>query len=439
MSALEEQALRAVDEEQPPTWTERLAAQLKPWSKEELDAAKDPHPHVFRGYERAMFPLREVTVLGARGREGKTTILVALATAIAIEHSLAGLRPMEGRSVVIYSAEDDRAQLARKVAAQRAMVAPSQIDQLMKRVIVPDLEAPGMEPLRRLVTAVHGGVPMSTGAEAAIIEAIRPLMRGEHPPALLMFETAATLTETDEDNRAFSVLVGQLKAIARALEVAVGLTHHTSQVSDATLADLSINATAIRGGTALIYNSRQNLLLVNLGSESDPFPENDARTVLRELVAPGCTDRTTALLSFDTSKAADPAPIWFRWAQTEYDPAAVELDPPEHLDGMAWRRVREMVVAERASRKNEAKAEREDATLGKQDERALQALAREMQLTPGQPVTKRRIRGRACMSDAVADRALERLVGAGTITSQSFTSRGKLTTGYILANGGTGD
>ncbi len=343
-----------------PSRVEMLAAQLTPWTDAELDASRVPHPHVFSAAQSGLFPVGEVSVIGARGREGKTTVMTAVAVALATDHSMGGLWPLKGRSTVIYSAEDDRAQFARKIAAQRGLVAAGQIGDIKRRIIVPDLDADGMEPLRRLVTVAERH-PISTGTDEAIIQAVTPLMQGEFPPALLIFETASTLTDTDEDNRAYAVLVDCLKRIARRLQVAVGLVHHTSQASDATLADLSVSTASIRGGTVLIYNSRQNMLLVNLGSEADPFPGNDARTVLREIVAPDHKGRITALIAMETSKASDPPPIFFRWEQTDYGPAAVELDPPQHIIGKSWRKVREMTMAERGSRRDEAKANAREA------------------------------------------------------------------------------
>ena len=363
VSSIEREAVMALGHRDERTHGERLQDALAPWSMAELDASREPWPHVFRWYERGLFPMGEVTVVGARGREGKTTIMMAVATALATERGLADLRPLAGRSVVIYSAEDDRRQFARKVAAQRSLVPDSDVIQLQRRIIVPDLNADGMEPLRRLVTEFERR-PISTGTDQAIMEALAPMMRSGQPPALLIFETASTLTDTDEDNRAYATLIDCLKRVARTLNVAVVLVHHTSQASDSTLADLSISTASIRGGTALIYNSRQNLLLVNLGSKADPFPVNDARTVLREIVAPGYEERITALIAMETSKADDPSPIWFRWVHTDYGPAAVELEPPAHIVGKSWRKVREMAMAERGSKRDEARASARDAGAG---------------------------------------------------------------------------
>ena len=359
MMTLDERARMEVDED-PPSRAELLAARLTPWSDAELDAAKEPHPHVFKAGERGLFPVGEVTVIGARGREGKTTVMLAVATALCIERSLVGLWPMTGRSVVIYSAEDDRKQYARKVAAQRAVLPHGQGSQVMDRLIVPDLDAPGMEPLKRLVT-VMDRQPMPTGTDTAIVEAIAPLMHGPHPPALLIFETLACLTDTEEDNRAFSVLTECLKRIARALQVAVAIVHHVSQASDSTLPDLSITPAALRGGTSLPSNTRQIFMLVNLGSETDPFPANDARTVLRQMVAPDHRERITVLVAMDTSKGEDPPPIFFRWLRTDYGPAAVELGPLVQIEGKSWRKVREMTLAERGSRRDEARTNAREA------------------------------------------------------------------------------
>lgn len=332
-----------------------LADALTPWTDEELVASRAPHPHVFSTDDRGLFPVGEVTVFGARGREGKTTIAVAIAAAVAVERPLAGLYPIAGRSVVIYSAEDERAQFARKVAAQCALQSPEGAERIKQRVIVPDLEAAGMESLRQLVTEADRK-PIATEVDATIVEAVGSLMSADYPPTLVIFETASTLTDTDEDNRAYSVLIGCLKRIARRLRLAVVLVHHTSQASDANLRDLSITTAGIRGGTTLIYNSRQNLLLVSLGSNSDPLPSNDARTLLRNMVAPGSENRIAVLVPMETSKAADPAPIFFRWLETDYGPAALELEPPAEVRGATWRKLRETTLAQRGVRREGTRA-----------------------------------------------------------------------------------
>ena len=341
---------------------EKIAGLLVQMTDAELEASRAPHPHVFQAGERGLFPLGEVSVIGARGREGKTTVVVGVAVAVAIEHSIARLNPPAGRSVVIYSAEDDRRQYARKVAAQVSLLGTNQAAMVKRRIIVPELDSQEMAGVRALVTVADRN-PITTGTDTALIEAITPLMQSEEPPILLVFETASTLSDADEDNRSHKMLIASLKRIARALNVAVILVHHTSQAADNNLADLNVSTADIRGGTALVYNSRQNLMLVNLGSDTDPFPDGDARTVLRGLAAGAEDGRITALITLDSSKGMDPAPVFFRWVQTDFGPAAVEQEPPQTLAGKPWRKVREMVMAERSNRRVEAKSNAQGANV----------------------------------------------------------------------------
>jgi hypothetical protein len=163
------------------------------------------------------------------------------------------------------------------------------------------------------LATVPDGAPMPSGTVAAIIEAVRPLLDGPVPPGLLVFETASTLSEAEETNVGFRVLIQALRRIARALQLPVVLSHHVSQASLANLADLNLSTADIRGGTALVNNARQTALLVNLGSAGDPFPDTDARTLLRRLACPAVADRVTALVCLDSSKGVTPPPMFFRW------------------------------------------------------------------------------------------------------------------------------
>ena len=342
------------------TLSDALRALLSPWSDEEIEAAKTPHPHVFNSGRRGIFPVGEVTVVGARGREGKTTVLTAVAVAAAVGRSLANLHGSPSTSV-IYSAEDDRAQYARKIGAQMQLLAGAGREAVRSRILVPDLDSPGMAGAKELVTTFDRA-PVPTGAVDALIEALEPLRdRHDAPLRTIIFETASTLSDAEEDNRGHKVMIAALKRIARELQVAVVLVHHTSQTADANLADLNVSSNDIRGGTSLVFNARQTWLLVNLGSDADPFPETDARTVLRHMVCDGNLSdrqhRLLAMICLDSSKSAAPPPIFFRWVDTDFDPAAVEYVAPDHLADRPWRKVHEMVRAERIQARNELRAE----------------------------------------------------------------------------------
>lgn len=365
-----------------------LRALVSPLTEEEIEAGKIPHPHVFHTGRRGIFPVREVTIIGARGREGKTTVMTAVAAASAMGRTLAGLYGQPS-TTVIYSAEDDRSQYARKIGAQLSLLAGQNREAVRTQVLVPDLDHPSYTSFRELVMVIDRQ-PMPTAAVDAIIEALQPLTAPDAPAPLrtIVFETASTLSDAEEDNRGHKVFIAALKRIARALDLAVVLIHHTSQAADNNLADMTITTADIRGGTSLVFNARQVWLLVNLGSDPDPFPANDARTVLRHMVCDGDMSaqqhRMLALVCLDSSKSAEPPPLFFRWVETDYDPAAVEHEAPLSIAGKPWRKVHEMVKAERATARAEARqeAKREQAS---ESVRLVVDLVRQLQLAGGQP------------------------------------------------------
>ncbi|AER56930.1 ATPase [Pseudoxanthomonas spadix BD-a59] len=374
----------------------------------ELEASRAPHPHVFQAGERGLFPLGEVSVIGARGREGKTTVIVGLAVAVAIQHDVGRLNPPVGRSVVIFSAEDDRRQYARKVAAQCSQLGPQQAAQVKRRILVPDLDSQEMAAFRTLVTVADRS-PVPTGTDAALVEAMRPLMDRPDAPVLVVFETASTLSDAEEDTRGHKMLIACLKRVARELNVACILVHHTSQAADNNLADLNISTADIRGGTALVYNSRQNAMLVNLGSDADPFDATDARTVLRKMA--GSHDgRVTALVTLDSSKGMDPPPLFFAWRQTDFGPAAIEHEPLPTLQGKPWRKVREMVMAERGNVRAEARSNAQGASVTH-----VVALAEKLHKAGKQP-TARAVSVAAGKSSTWAKPYLEAAVDEGLLT-----------------------
>jgi hypothetical protein len=142
------------------------------------------------------------------------------------------------------------------------------------------------------------------------------------------------------------------------------LTHHTNQDAGESLANLELHEKAIRGGTALVNNARQTHLVVNLGSDVNPFPDGDARTLLRRMVAPGETERVTALICLSSSKSADPAPLFFRWADTEHHgPRLHALQLPREVAGKSWLSVRKMLSGAREAAKADKKAEQGEANM----------------------------------------------------------------------------
>ncbi|WP_198032497.1 AAA family ATPase [Aerolutibacter daejeonensis] len=349
------------DADHRPSLGERFYCSLTPFSDEELSQALQPYPHAFQDGNCGLFPTREVTVIGAPGREGKTRATFSLAVAYVLGIKVAGLSPQPDRSVLIYSAEDDRRQYAALAVAHRSRLGKADAAAVRDRIIVPDLMQPGMEVFAKLVTLVDRQPIPSTAVEG-VIAGLQTRMDDPNPPGLIIFETASTLSQAGEDNVALSVLVEALRKVARALDVAVVIVHHTSQQAAANLSELAISTSDIRGATSLVFNSRQACLLVNLGSEEDPHPDSDARTVLRRMAAPGKSERVTVLVPLDSSKGMDPAPVFFTWHHTECGPALSVTPVPAQIAGARWRKLRQMVLAARADSRKTAK---DEVTTGK--------------------------------------------------------------------------
>ena len=341
----------------PTELAQAIANALQPLNQDDITRAAIPHPHAFTKGDAGLFPEAEVTVIGAPGREGKTTLMMAIATHYALGRPLAGLAPAEIRSVLIYSGEDDRGQYARKAAAQWARLGTTDQALLLNNLLIPDLHSPELSAWREIVR-LENRAPVRGPVVETLIEAILALATREYPPGLAIFETASTLSDAEEDNPGHKALIAALKHIAKRTGLAVILVHHTSQAAASSLPDLTISEADIRGGTTLVNNARQTHLVVNLASTADAFPESDARTVLRSLVAPGEQDRITALICLSSSKAADPAPIFMRWENVApYGPRMVEVQVPARLAGRSWRALRGELSGARAEMKADKKAE----------------------------------------------------------------------------------
>lgn len=360
----------------------RFAASMVPITAAEMEAAKQPHAHAFQHHDTGLFPEGEVSVIAGPGREGKTYAEVGLMVHYVLGHRVVGMKAQSDRSVLIYSAEDDRAQYVRKLAACCARLGREDADKLLQRIIVPDLYADGMEAFQTLVGIVERQ-PVATLAVDLVIKALEPRMAKPCPPGIVIFETASTLSDAEEDNRAFRVIIRGLRRIARQLRVAVVLVHHTSQAATNGLPDLNVSVADIRGATALAYNSRQNLLMVNLGSDEEPFPDADARTVLRHLAAPDIGTRVSCLIPLDSSKGMDPPPMFFQWNPTTYGPALSVLCVPNSIAGMRWRKLRQVIQAQRT----EARQARKDTAQTAEVDQVVELVGR--LVADGQPTVKR--------------------------------------------------
>lgn len=393
-----------------PALAAAVRSALAPLTQEDITAAAIPHPHAFQDGERGLFPEGEVTVIGAPGREGKTTAMMAIATAYALGRPLGGLAPSEIRSVLIYSAEDDRAQYARKAGAQWCRLSSVDQSRLLANLIIPDLHSPEMAAWREIVR-LENRQPVRGPVVETLIEAVRELQSRDCPPGLAIFETASTLSDAEEDNPGHKALIAALKHFAKQTGLAVVLVHHTSQAAANNLPDLNISEADIRGGTTLVNNARQTHLVVNLGSMADPFSESDARTILRSMVAPGEKDRVAAIICLSSSKAADPAPIFFRWEGTEhYGPRMVPIDPPAELRNKSWRAIRAAISGARIEARESKRAAADEAEVAR-----IVTVVTEMASVRDSQPTLSAIAERAGLGKSKTDRLLEQAVLHGRL------------------------
>jgi hypothetical protein len=305
--------------------------------------------------EAGIFPVGEASIVGGPGREGKTTIVVGLLTSYALQIPVAGMAPQSPKRAVILSAEDDRAQYVRKIAAQEAALSSDQRSQLRERLIIPDLDDPRVRAFKQLVSVIDKH-PKATPTVDAIIAALTPMTTDPVPLGLVVVETSSTWNDAPEDNPGHRAMALACKRIARELQVAVVLVHHTSQAAANNLPTLDISSNDIRGGTALINNTRQSWLVVNLGSEEEPFQANDSRTILREAVAPNNPHRISVLVCLDSSKSEDPPPVFLQWEGSgDFGPRTREVLPAREFVNKRWRKVHSMIRTRKADKRQEAK------------------------------------------------------------------------------------
>lgn len=378
----------------------RLSTSL---NKQEIDDACEPHPHIFQCGEQGLFPIGEVTILAAPGRAGKTTMLTTIVTMLVRGEPLVGLSAKPDSKVLIYSAEDSRKQFARKLGAQFSL-RPEGQSEALGSIYVPDLDHEAMNASKELVSILDGS-PAEALQVDAIIEAF-----GDLSLDLIIFETASTLNHAGEDNNALAVLCQALKRIARRLNAAVVLTHHTSQAAASQLPKLNVSVADVRGATSLTNNSRQNLMVVDLGSDAEPFPDSDLRTILRHKVAQGREERVTALIALDSSKSVSPAPIFMAWKQTEKFGAAMECLPtPPDLQGKQWLHVRTLMLQEHQSVSNTKRQQEKEAKVNQVVE-----IVRTLESEGAQP-TARKVSDAAGMSPGWAKPYLIQAVSSGLL------------------------
>jgi hypothetical protein len=328
--------------------TEELVARMRPGTPDEFAESLTPDQHVFQRGEEGLFPVHEGSTVAGLARDGKTQAFIGLAAAERLGLCVGGLPSSEpGLATLIATAEDSRRQYLRKInaaahaASERGGTGAG--DKVRSGIVVLDLGDESLAHVRALVK-LEDRQPCVGPIVNALVEAIA--VRQEQLGlrfGQVYFETASTLNEADESNPALRTLALAVRQVARKCQVASVISHHLSQAAIPNVRDLNLSLADIRGGTALVNNLRQCCILVNLGSSADPFPDNDMRTVLRQVVDDDSPlaergETVAVLVPLDASKGARPPPIYFRRYRTPYGPALLPIPTPAALDGLSWRR-----------------------------------------------------------------------------------------------------
>lgn len=411
-------ALPTVEPEKQESPADTLFQNLVPLGPDVWAAADTPHPHLFQQDHVGIFPVGEVTVIGSPGRTGKTTILVAMATRHLLGEPLGGLPPTGQGPIVVLSAEDTPTQFARKLKAVKHFIKAADWSKVEQGFIVPDFDAPTLAQLRQLVS-IDRGQPAVAPEVATMVDALHRLQSAKGI-GVIFIETASTWNAANEDNPSFRALIAAAKEIARSLNVAVVLTHHVSQSSGSNLSKLDLSVADLRGGTTFVDNSRQVALLVNLGSDDNPFPDDDARTVLRRMAAPNLAGKLSALVFLNSSQGDDVPPIFFEWISTEHGPACVEVTPASGLKGLKWYAVRSVLNAARPLKASSDKAAKLDEVV------AIVNQMHKARKHGGPAPTARAVSKHAGHSDSWAGDALKQAIADGLLTcSEESVPRAK--------------
>jgi hypothetical protein len=355
-----------------PSIIDELRAAAAPFTLAQLNAPRVPYPHLFWDGTSGVFPRKVGCVVFSSPRNGKTTMFVHAAKSGALGHALAGFNAVEPFATLMITLEDSKdVTYLDLLKGECETLTQEHAQRVLDRVRVIDMRDqrfPGLSALRVLVDSDRGQPVRNHAAIEGICELVEYLNRQLDVPIRAVFiDTANRANAAGESNEPLRLLVDVADEIGLRLDVAVILSHHTSQAGEANLRTLEISANDARGGTALIGNTRQTWMLVNLGSAEHPIQDRDARTILRNVVNPSDSSRVSALICLDSSKCPTPRPFFLRWAGTRQVP----LELPPRLRTLSWWELHREISVAKSEATEDAKQEKSDS-----DARKAAAIAR---------------------------------------------------------------
>lgn len=214
---------------------------------------------------RDLIPSSTVTLFGGDGGTGKSLCALQLAASTALNSAWLGLPVRPGKAVYL-SAEDDKAELHRRLAdiAQAEGVALTDLDALTLRSLA------GEDAL--LATLGRGGTLEAT----ALLDAVDGLLQ-DHRPDLLVLDTLADYFPGNENDRAQArQFIGMLRGLAIRYRCAVVMLAHPSLSG--------LNSGSGTSGSTGWNNSVRSRLYLSRVVQDGYEPNPDAR-VLRTMKA----------------------------------------------------------------------------------------------------------------------------------------------------------
>lgn len=214
-----------------------------------------------------LIPARNVTLLYGDGGTGKSLLALQLAVAVALGRPWLG-RPVKGGRVVFPSAEDEEAELHRRLVdiARHEAVRLAEMRNLTYRSLA------GEDAMLARLTGSTGPLVASD-----LYREVEALLEAERP-ALLVLDTLADMFPGNENDKAQArAFVGMLKRLAIKYDCAVVMLAHPS------LSGMS-SGSGTSGNVAWSGSARSRLYLERITSDHGDEDNPDAR-VLRTMKA----------------------------------------------------------------------------------------------------------------------------------------------------------
>lgn len=196
-----------------------------------------------------------VSLLVAPGGVGKSLMTIQLAIAMAAGEPFGALRPRRPARTLILNAEDDPLEMnRRRAAAQRVMQADSA--KLKGKLFVPATQ-PDLRLIRRNA---------KTGQTAVMpaFERIREFVRDNQIDVIVVDPLVETFEGFDENsNGDMNIVLSAWRDLARTLDCAVLIVHHTGKAG----ANSAGDANASRGASAITAAVRISMTLMGMTKE----------------------------------------------------------------------------------------------------------------------------------------------------------------------------